>query len=502
MPGVEVTTGVRTGPLGGTTAPAATFFVAGSAQRGPTDKAVLVRSLAEFRSKFGEFDSASDLYQHLEVYFEEGGSQAYVARAAHSSAAAATAYVFDNNNASSGVNDRWIILTAVGAGTWANGDLAVTFSEGAAADSIRVKVEYDDATILQTGDLLTRAQVLGALNSGAGDYLKAVAGGSTEAKPTFSTVTFSGGTVGGAVSDAQVINALDLFGSELGAGAVAAPNRTGTDIWDALRNHAVANRRVALCAFDSTVGYTQLTDEDDNDFVTDLRDSYYGATAQQQEEASYLGFYHPWVEAPDGSGGVRSLSPEAFVAAARSRAHVEVGPWRPGAGEISAAKFVTGVAESINKSKGDVLDAARINAIRVINGTVRVYGARSASSDEANWRFITYRDLINYITVEAEARLEDWVFAGIDSRRTVFGEISAALVNILDPIRQAGGVVERRDASGNVLDRGYTVEVSEAINPLAQLAEGVVAAKVGVRPSSVGDTITVNILKSGLTTAV
>lgn len=496
MPGVEVTTGVRTGPLGGTTAPAATFFVAGSALRGPTDKAVLVRSLAEFRSKFGGFDSGSDLYQHLEVFFEEGGSQAYVARAVGDGATAATGRILDASNAgsSSGSGDYWISLTAVGEGTWANDEaLTVTVSNGAASGSYRLLVTYDEEVVFQTGDLFTRAQMIGALNSGAGNYIVATAGASTESAPAPGTYSLSGGVNGSVPVVSDVALALDLFGPELGAGAVALPNFTGTDAWDALQDHAITNRRIAICAF---------AEGQDISGAPGAITNYYGSTALQQEQASYLGFYFPWVQAPDGSGGTRNLSPEAFVAAARSRAHVEVGPWRPGAGEISAAKFVTGVTYNINKGSGDTLDAARINAIRVINGSARVYGARSASSDEANWRFITYRDMINYITVESEARLEDWVFAGIDSRRTIFGEISAALVNILEPIRQSGGVVERRDANGNIVDRGYTVEVSDAINPLAQLAEGVVAAKVGVRPSSVGDTITVNILKSGLTTAV
>ena len=206
--------------------------------------------------------------------------------------------------------------------------------------------------------------------------------------------------------------------------------------------------------------------------------------------------------APNGTGGTRTLSPETFAAAARCRAHLQTGPWRPNAGIISASKFVKGLSQSVDSSTSDKANAARINPLRVIDGGVRVYGARSISADETNWRYITYRDTLNYIVVVAEKRLEPFIFNVIDSRRVVFSDISATLVNLLEPLRAAGGLYEGKDAAGNVTDRGYVVEVSDALNPQAQLAAGTIAAKVGVRVSSVGETINLLITKSNLTTAI
>jgi hypothetical protein len=50
MPGVVVTTAVRTGPSGEGTVKAAQLFVVGSAERGPTDAAMLVRGMSEYSS--------------------------------------------------------------------------------------------------------------------------------------------------------------------------------------------------------------------------------------------------------------------------------------------------------------------------------------------------------------------------------------------------------------------------------------------------------------------
>jgi hypothetical protein len=158
--------------------------------------------------------------------------------------------------------------------------------------------------------------------------------------------------------------------------------------------------------------------------------------------------------------------------------------------------------EKRGKKFGDSLDEAGINAIRIIQNTVRIYGARSASTDADNFRYITARDTLNYIASEANRSLEDLVFSTIDGRRSVFGRVEARLINILEPIRSAGGLYEGFADDGRQIDAGYSVEVSDALNPITQLAEGIVKAKVGVRVSSVGDRIEIDVIKSNLTSSV
>jgi hypothetical protein len=73
---------------------------------------------------------------------------------------------------------------------------------------------------------------------------------------------------------------------------------------------------------------------------------------------------------------------------------------------------------------------------------------------------------------------------------------------MLEPIRIAGGFFEAFDTTGKRIDYGYSVQVNESINPLTQLAGGLVKAKVGIRVSSVGDQIQVDVVKSNLTASV
>jgi hypothetical protein len=73
---------------------------------------------------------------------------------------------------------------------------------------------------------------------------------------------------------------------------------------------------------------------------------------------------------------------------------------------------------------------------------------------------------------------------------------------MLEPLRTAGGLYEAFDAEGVRIDSGYSVVVSDAINPISQLADGVVRANVGVRISSISDRIEIQIVKSNLTSSV
>jgi hypothetical protein len=153
----------------------------------------------------------------------------------------------------------------------------------------------------------------------------------------------------------------------------------------------------------------------------------------------------------------------------------------------------------MSKTEAGTLDDGNVNPIRVINGTVRVYGARSLSNDTTNYRFIIAREVLNQITYEAEQALEALLFLPIDGRRSTFAKVQSTLTAIMDRIRIGGGLYEAYDSFGKLIDPGYTVQVNDANNPLTQLATGVIKAKVGARVSSIGDKIEVQITKSNLT---
>lgn len=511
MPGVNVTTGVRVGPTGTAGGPASTFFVVGTAERGPIDEAVVVTGMSQFEAIYGGYDSDYTLHDYVKTFFEEGGNRACVARVAGTSgsaAATATVNITDSATPTPGVV---LTLDAANPGVWANSS-ASPLKDGLKAivatvgSGFTIQITYRGATVFTGGPFLDEVLEDGstkkakqfaaeAINASAvlANLVTATVGSSTAA-PAAATKLFAGGSEGGTVTDAELVDGLDLLDYDFGPGAVAIPGTSTTDAWDGLRDHAVANRRIALCAFG---------DDDDKATAIGAADGYWGDTTAERTQGSYMAFYWPWVKVPDGFGGTRIQSPEALAAAARARAHSQTGPWRAGAGEVSTAVYVTGLATPVTKADGDELDDNRVNALRVINNSVRVYGARSISSDDANWRYITYRDTLNYITGRAETALEPLVFRPIDGRGNLFGEIEAILTGIMEPIRAAGGVFEGTDpVSGRVIDSGYTVSADAANNPPANLANGEVSAIISARVSPVADKINITITKSAINAVV
>jgi hypothetical protein len=103
---------------------------------------------------------------------------------------------------------------------------------------------------------------------------------------------------------------------------------------------------------------------------------------------------------------------------------------------------------------------------------------------------------------QANARLEDLVFSTIDGRSTLFANIINSIQSVLEPIRIGGGLYEGFDATGARIDYGYTIKCDASLNPVATLETGTVQARIGVRCSTVGDKIEVDLIKSNLTTAL
>lgn len=488
MPGVVVNTAVRSAPTTANVSPASTFFVSGTAVRGPLDEAVFVNSLADFEATFGVYDASYTLHQQVQTFFEEGGAQAYVVRV--SNADTAGSLVLNDGSAASALT-----INAANNGAWSdNVDIAVDESGG----TFVITVYYEDELVYTSTSLATAAAAATEINNSAVAtlYISATATvGNTSAVLTSASATAlaGGGGDANAIADGDFVDSLELFDIAYGAGVVAVPGENSTTVRDGLIAHGVANNRIAALAVDNAVA-------GGNDTLAEATADVSAVVGADDSE--YATILFPYVTIPGEGGVTLEISPEGYYAAKRAKAVNASGPWQAAAGVTSKAEFVNGVAVAVNQTLGNSLDEANINAIRVIQNTVRIYGARSASTDTSNFRYITARDTLNYISSEATRTLEDLVFSTIDGRRSVFGRVEARLIAILEPMRSAGGLYEGFAADGRQIDPGYSVEVSDALNPTSSLADGVVRAKVGVRVSSTGDRIVVDVIKSNLTSSV
>lgn len=492
MPGVSISTAVRTGPVSTGVAPASTFFLVGETERGTDGAAIKVASLADYATAFGGYEANKHTYQQVRTFFEEGGAEAYIARATAAAGVKATLALQAEPSSAAGVT-----LTAVGKGVWGNDIYAVATNN---STTFAVEIYYGGTAITNQifagSGYVSLSEFIDVVNHSnvLKNYVTASLTASASPTALLKTAASAHPVNGadGSIVAGDFVAALDKFGEELGAGAVAIPGLAdgttdATDVWGPILEHCVANNRIGLCSFGADVS------------ASGAASSSTAYNAADSLDHEYLAFFYPWVNIPSGSGTTLTVPPEAYVAAVRSKMQNATGTWRPYAGIDSESQFVTGVIEGINRTTGDMLDDSYVNAIRIINNTVRIYGARSHSTNTTQWRFITQRETINYVVDRAYAAVEPMVFETINGRKTVFANVRSALISVLEPIRLGGGLYEGFDINGKQIDFGYTVKVDDSINPLSQLETGRIKAQVGVRVSTVGDKIDVTITKSNLT---
>lgn len=487
MPGVVISTAVRTGPSVPVINEGSQAFFVGLAKRGPSDSATLVRSLEEFEDIYGGYASWSLLYPTVEMFFEEGGSQCYIARVVGGDAENGTLELDD-----SGGNPT-IVLTANGAGDWSE-DVAAQVVAGTVAGTFAVKIFLNGNQIATTGNCSSREQAVGKINTHAeaSKYVLASLGtdDSNPAVMANPADLSAGDDDRGAVVDADYVAALTLFNDAFGTGAVACPESASSTVYSGLLAHANQYNRIAILHGVSNASIATIK-------------SFAQTIVANEENLEHGALYYPWVYAPTAVNGVnRLLPPDGYVAAKRSRVVNTSGAHVPAAGVNSEAVFVNGVVTDIDRTNGDALDDESVNAIRVINNTVRIYGARSLSQDTTNFRYITSQDTVNGIVTDAYRALEPLVFSPIDGRGGIFASVEANLISVLEGYRISGALYEAFDSNGRRIDYGYTVRCDATLNPASQLVDGKVKAKVGVRVSSVGDKLEVEIVKSSLTTSV
>lgn len=478
-PGVTVETYPTPGRTETLTAPGAAFFVAGLTDRGSAGIPGTVRSYSDFLSKYGPYVPYGNLHDALRLFFAMGGTQAHVIRAVGSSATKGTLTLVDR----AGEPDNTLTIDALDAGSWsanvkvqvANGDLASTFT---------ISVWVDDILTETYPNLATPAAAVTALATSS--YVRATDAGSATTAPNnnpavITATALSAGTDDrGTVNGASLVTALAKFGPELGDGIIAIPGYDSSVVGAGLLAHAKANYRLAALATTRTAN------------IAAAKSAAAALNNTPGNQAAILAY--PWVKVDDQAGGVRSISPEGFVAGARARAHVQAGPWRAAAGRISVTPQIRGVETTLTEANGEDLNNGRVSHIRLVAGDHQLYGYRTLSIDEVHYRFLTVQDVLDTIAHRGKRALQALTFEMIDSRGHFQNRAETAIINILQPMLAAGGLYELTDPlTGDVIDSAYEVDAGPGVNPPDQVAAGNFTVDAAVRVSPTAEKIRLRI---------
>jgi phage tail sheath protein FI len=459
--------------------------VAGLTEFGPLAP-VLVRSLSEYVSKLGSRVSYGALYDALELYFSEGGSQAYVSRVVGPGATTGTKDIFDA--AGSAGSDVSLTATAKGPGAFSS-NISLDILAGLVA-GFRIQVSYNAVVVETSPDLATQADAIAwAANS---SYINLALGVSAENPRVQTPGALSAGNDDRAsITDAQWLSALDRFSEDLGPGQVSAPGRTTDPGYTQLTAHAAANNRVAL--LDATDTATVAT--------------VLGDAVAARNNGSYASMWYPWVRIPGlTSGTTRTVPPSALVAGLIGRSDGDNSPNVPAAGDNGESLYAVGLSQgetsaspALTAQQRDQLNSGGVDVIRNL-GTrgVRAYGWRTTVDPVATPAWINFGNSRLRMALQAEGLniLEGFLFDQIDGRGYTLQDVKASLTAMCLDFYNQGSLF------GETPDEAFYVDVGPQVNTPQTLANLELHAVVSVRMAPFAEFIRLLFVKRAITEAV
>lgn len=234
---------------------------------------------------------------------------------------------------------------------------------------------------------------------------------------------------------------------------VAAPGQTSPAVQDALLSHC-ETRKDRFAILDSPETITGGIDK-----LPKPRDSKYGA------------YYFPWIQVYDADHGNIFVPPSGHIAGVYSRVDSERGVHKAPANEI--IRGALGLKYNVSKGEQDLLNPKGINAIRFMNGAIRIWGARTLSTDPS-WRYINVRRL--FIMVESSIeRATQWVVFEPNDHR-LWKRVQRTISSFLTLLWRNGALM------GTAPEQAFYVKCDEETNPPEVIDAGQLVVEIGLAP--------------------
>ena len=234
---------------------------------------------------------------------------------------------------------------------------------------------------------------------------------------------------------------------------VAAPGQTSPAVADAILSHC-ETRKDRFAILDSPETISGGVDK-----LPKPRDSKYGA------------YYFPWIQVYDPEKGNVFVPPSGHIAGVYSRVDSERGVHKAPANEI--IRGALGLKYNVSKGEQDLLNPKGINAIRFLNGAIRIWGARTLSTDPS-WRYINVRRL--FIMVESSIeRATQWVVFEPNDHR-LWKRVQRTITSFLTLLWRNGALM------GTSPEQAFYVKCDAETNPNEVVDAGQLVVEIGLAP--------------------
>jgi hypothetical protein len=280
------------------------------------------------------------------------------------------------------------------------------------------------------------------------------------------------------LDDTTVAGALALFPMELGPGQVCVPGATDPLVQKAVLAHVDQTKRVALL---------DLPDDDDPATVQAAVTALAGT-----DGVRFTALVGPRAIYPmsDGSGATVNVPYSGVQAGLTARSDLLGNPNQPAAGINGISRLALGLTQTYTDADREVLNEAGATLAKVIYGSVRTYGARTAAGpDDDRWLWFANSRVVMAIAHEADAIAQNYVLRQIDGRRQLFAAFETELRGMLLGHYNAGALF------GDTPSDAFSVDTGPSVNTVDTIALGEVHAVIRIKTSPSSEWVAIDIVK-------
>jgi hypothetical protein len=449
------------------------WFVVGLADAGPIAP-TLLRNIADYERLFGLRVSYSVLYDALDVFFREGGSNVYVSRVVGPAATSATKNLLTAATVS-------LTATALGPGAFYN-NIKIGVRAGVGSGTFVVFIQDANNVEVETSPDLDD-QNAAVTWSQSSNYVRLTLGVGTSDPDVVAAGVMAGGADDrNNIVDLQWQQALDRFTKDLGVGQVSAPGRVTTVGHTQLLAHAGTNFRTAIL------------DATDTPTIATLQAESIASRAGNQR---YGGTFWPWLIVPGFVTGTTRTVPPCAAVCGRIAANdaVNLGANSPSAGDNGQFNTVVNLSQADKTdTERTTLNTSSVNVIRRMFNGIRIYGWRTLVNPVSDPYWVDLGNVRLYMAIagEAQAIAERYIFRQIDGQGRIFNDFKASLIAMLQGYYASG------DLYGATSDDAYKVDTT-TVNTPATIANRELHALISVRMSEFAEMVLIEIYKQAIT---
>jgi hypothetical protein len=189
-------------------------------------------------------------------------------------------------------------------------------------------------------------------------------------------------------------------------------------------------------------------------------------------QSHFAAYYHPWIKVFDPElGDLRSVPPSGHVAGIFARVDATRGVHKAPANEPVLGAL--GVRWPISSAIQDGLNPLGVNCIREVNGSIRVWGARTlADTSNKEFTYLSVRRLFSYLYDSLQAGLQWTVFE--PNTPALWGRITRNVTSFLTTVWASGALFGSRP------EEAFYVKCDAETNPPEQRELGKVITEIGV----------------------